>query len=118
MCGEFNTQERLTQLERAVGGLVQNAGLVGRHLEELYKLIGAQDEIMASLEDRLRRLFELMTPRFNVYFRDEGEACMAWELFKILRGTPDASFPRYVQRPDRPEPNFLSREIAEREGAA
>ena len=110
------TDERLMQLERVVAGLVENTGLVGRHVEGLYKIIRTQDEVMASLEDRLRRLYDLITPRFNEYFRSEAEAHMAWTLFSILRETPDAPFPRYASNPDRPAPNFLSREFAAREG--
>ena len=68
-------------------GLVQNAGLVGRHIEELYRLMRVQDDFIAALVDKQRRLYELMTRRFNEYFRSEDEARMAWELQNTARDT-------------------------------
>ena len=56
---------------------------------------------LAEVLSRQQRLYELLTPRFNLYFRDESEARMAWACFNILRDTPDAPFPPDVQKPPR-----------------
>ena len=112
MCEYSNTDSRAAQSDQVINDLVRNSGLVGRHVEELYKLIRVQDEVMASYEDKLRRLFELITPRFNDYFQSEGEARMAWPLFAILRRTPNAPFPGDAPDRNRPAANFLSREVA------
>ena len=93
MPDQRSTTERLAQLERVLDGLAENASLVGRHIDEISRLVRTQDEVTASLEDKLRCLYQLITPRFNEFFRSEAEARMGWELFKILRETPDAPFP-------------------------
>lgn len=93
MFKDDSTDFGAAQLARAIGGLVENQALMSRHVEELYNLIRVQDAVMTSLEDKLRRLYELLTPRFNEYFRFESEARAVWELFNDLRGTPDAPFP-------------------------
>ena len=56
-------------------------------------LFGHLLEELEEVHSRQQRLYELLTPRFNSYFRDDSQARMAWECVNILRGTPDALFP-------------------------
>ena len=57
-------------------------GLIGRLLEELEEVKAAQ-----------RRLYDLLVPRFNEYFRDDSQARMAWIVYCQLSGQPERPFP-------------------------
>ena len=104
VCDQTNIDARLSQIESFMGVSLNNAQLVTRHIEHLYSLICVQDAVMASLEDKLRCLYQLITPRFNEYFRSEAEARVAWTLFTILLGTPEAPFPADTKKPRRSLP--------------
>ena len=45
------------------------------------------------LEARQQRLYDIITPRFNEFFRSEDEARMAWEVYKVLIDEPVRRFP-------------------------
>ena len=87
--------------------LVENTGLVGRHIEELYaRLLRSERR-----SDRLQRALDVIIPRFNGFFRYEADAEAAWDVFMIALGEADRPFPSDSLNPDRPAPNFLSRDI-------
>ena len=56
------------------------------------RLLDDVDRLQAHC-DYLRQRVDILTPRFNQFFRYEHEARAAWEIYKVLLNEPDRVFP-------------------------